>query len=566
MPEKLIGQILIEKGSISKEALEEALLLQKEGKNRIGEVLIQEGLITEGELLQALSVQFRIPYYEALDGKGVDQAIISRIPINFAKKYKLVPIEEKEDGFIVATDDPINIQPLDDLRILLGLDIEPVIVSEKEILSTINRCYEQAANSPEEIIQDMNDEDSNKILSELEEAETEDLLDATSEAPVIKLVNLILSQAIKSRASDIHIEPYQKDLRVRYRIDGVLYSILSPPKRYQPAIISRIKIMAKLNIAEKRLPQDGRIRIKIADKDIDIRVSVIPTAFGERVVLRLLDKSAFLLDLENLGLSHDRLEIIFRLIRGAHGIVLVTGPTGSGKTTTLYAALSKINSSDKNIITIEDPIEYQLGGIGQIQVNTRIELTFANGLRSIVRQDPDVILVGEIRDAETAEIAIHAALTGHLVFSTLHTNDAAGAITRLIDMGIEPFLASSSLSAVVAQRLVRLICKECKEPYAPDREFLKEVGLIPEDLKEGFLYRGKGCSACFNTGYKGRTGIYEILIVNDSIKSFMLHTSESNLIRDKGIENGMITLREDGVAKVLEGITSIEEIMRVTQE
>jgi general secretion pathway protein E len=525
MPRRRIGEILIENKGVSKEAFDRALLLQQEERKRIGEILMKEGLIKEHDLLYALSIQFNIPYFKKLEGNGVDSAIISKIPINFAK-----------------------------------------ISSEKEILNAINRYYEQASNSPEEVIQDMNEEDSTKILSELEEAEAEDLLDVTSEAPVIKLVNLILSQAIKSRASDIHIEPYQKDLRIRYRIDGVLYNILTPPKRYQLAIVSRIKIMAKLNIAEKRLPQDGRFRIKIADKDIDVRVSVIPTTFGERVVLRLLDKSNLLLDLQNLGLSQDELDKINKLIYSSHGIVLVTGPTGSGKTTTLYAALNEINSPDKNIITIEDPIEYQLNGIGQIQVNTRIDLTFAKGLRSIVRQDPDVILVGEIRDAETAEIAIHAALTGHLVFSTLHTNDAAGAITRLIDMGIEPFLVSSALNAVIAQRLVRLICEECKEPYVPDGGVLKEIGLRQEDIKSDFFYRGKGCPQCLHTGYKGRKGIYEILNVDDSIQSLILKTSESNIIRNKGIESGMITLREDGVQAVLDGLTTIEEILRVTQE
>ncbi len=564
MPRRRIGEILVEKRRIPEEALQKALLLQKEEKKRVGAILMAEGLVVEADILEALGLQFGIPYSPTLDGNGVDTEIISSIPINFAKENKLVPVGEKNGRLIVGMADPLNIQPLDDLRVLLGCEIEPLISGEREVLRAINRFYELAANSPEEIIQDLDEEDSSKILSELEE--TEDLLDATSEAPVIKLVNLILSQAVNSRASDIHIEPYQKEIRIRYRIDGVLYTILNPPKRYQLAIISRIKIMAKLNIAEKRLPQDGRIRIKIAEKDIDIRVSVIPTSFGERVVLRLLDKSNLLLDLENIGLPPDRRVMVNQLIHVAHGIVLVTGPTGSGKTTTLYAALSEINSPDKNIITIEDPIEYQLDGIGQIQVNAKIDLTFAAGLRSIVRQDPDVILVGEIRDAETAEIAIHAALTGHLVFSTLHTNDSAGAITRLIDMAIEPFLISSSLNAVIAQRLVRVICERCKEPYTPDAESLREIGLVPEDLDNNTLHRGKGCPECVNTGYVGRVGIYEILIVDDSIKSLILHTPEANIIRNRGIENGMSTLRKDGASKVLEGITTIEEVLRVTQE
>ena len=414
------------------------------------------------------------------------------------------------------------------------------------------------------MIQSMDTENSDRILHELEE--TEDLLDVSDEAPVIKLVNLILFQAVKERASDIHIEPFQKELKVRYRIDGILYQRFDPPKKYQSAIVSRLKVMAKLDIAEKRLPQDGRIPIKIAEKDIDIRVSIIPTTFGERVVLRLLDKSSVLLGLEDIGLTPDQLEILDDLIHRANGILLVTGPTGSGKTTTLYGALSRINSPDKNIITIEDPVEYQLWGIGQIQVNPKIGLTFAHGLRSVLRHDPDVILVGEIRDVETAEIAIQSALTGHLVFSTLHTNDAASAVTRLVDMGIEPFLVASVVRAIVAQRLIRVICPECKEEYVPEAEALRGEGLAMSELEGKTLYRGRGCPACSETGYRGRTGIYEILLVSEGIRQLIMKKADSTTIGRKAVEEGMRTLREDGARKVIAGVTTLEEVVRVTQE
>jgi len=376
----------------------------------------------------------------------------------------------------------------------------------------------------------------------------------------------MFSQAVRARASDIHIEPFKNRLAIRQRVDGILYDMFSPPVHIQSALVSRIKVMAKLNIAEKRLPQDGRTEIRIADINVDVRVSTLPTAFGERVVLRLLDKSSVLLKLTDLGMTPERLKQFDTLIHAAHGIILVTGPTGSGKTTTLYAALSSINNTDINILTVEDPIEYQMEGIGQVQVNPKINLTFANGLRSIVRQDPDVILVGEIRDMETAEIAIQAALTGHLVFSTLHTNDSSSAVTRLIDMGIEPFLVTSSANAILAQRLVRRICKTCREPFVPDRESLQSIGITEEMLDGRTIYRNKGCPDCLQTGHKGREGIFELLVLDDEIKSTILRTSDANAIRKVGVEHGMITLRRDGARKVLEGITTIEEVFRVTEE
>jgi general secretion pathway protein E len=409
----------------------------------------------------------------------------------------------------------------------------------------------------------MNEASADDLISEI--SETADLLDETSDAPIIKLVNLLVAGAIKDRASDIHVEPYSGNLKIRYRIDGILYDILSLPRRIQSPLTSRIKIMAKLNIAEKRLPQDGRIEIKIADRLVDIRVSIIPTAFGERVVLRLLDKSANILMLSDLGMHDERIKLLGRLIKSPYGIILVTGPTGSGKTTTLYAALSTINQPEINIITIEDPIEYQMDGVGQIQVNPKIGLTFAAGLRSIVRQDPDVILIGEIRDRETAEIAIQSSLTGHLVFSTLHTNDAASAVTRLIDMGIEPFLVTSSVIAIIAQRLVRVLCPHCKEIYVPDKESLDNLGLDKSVLKNNTFYRKKGCNLCMQTGFRGRTAIFEIMIVDDEIKRLILKTSDANQINELAIKQGMITLQKDGIDKALNGITTTEEVLRVTR-
>jgi general secretion pathway protein E len=505
-----------------------------------------------------------MPFFPNIPTEDLNTDFTERVPIQFLKKYKIVPVFTANEAS-VAVNDPLEFQPLDDLRQVLGYDaVQTVLAPYSAIISAINFAYDMRQHSAEQVIQDMHERDSDLILSEIEEIG--DLLDDTSDAPIIKLVNLVLSQAVKSRASDIHIEPYQDKLKVRYRVDGILYDMLTPPKHIQSTLVSRIKVMAKLNIAEKRLPQDGRIEIRIANKNVDIRVSTIPTGFGERVVLRLLDKSSVLLKLSDLGLPGDRLRLVKKLIRRPYGIILVTGPTGSGKTTTLYAALTMINHPDINIITIEDPVEYQIEGIGQIQVNPKVGLHFATGLRSIVRQDPDVILVGEIRDLETAEIAIQSALTGHLVFSTLHTNDSASAVTRLIDMGIEPFLASSSVIAILAQRLVRVICKNCKEPYTPDGESLETIGITHEMLADRKIYRGKGCPLCLNTGYEGRVGLFELMILDDTIKNLILKTADANAIKHKAIEQGMITLRQDGAQKVLDGITTIEEVSRVTQQ
>jgi general secretion pathway protein E len=564
MSHKLLGEILKEICSFSEEIFEEALEIQKREGGRIGEILVQKGAIGEGDLLKARGIQFGLSLWSTISTEDMDTSFTEQIPIQFLKKYKMIPVI-RSDGIYIAVNDPTLFQPLDDLHLILGWDgVETVLAPYSAILSAINFAYDMSSDSAEQVIQDMRDEDRDVIISAVEE--TGDLLDDTSDAPIIKLVNLMLSQAVKARASDIHIEPYQNRIKIRYRVDGILYDMLSPPKHVQSTLISRIKIMAKLNIAEKRLPQDGRIEIKIGDKNVDIRVSTIPTAFGERVVLRLLDKTHVLLKVSDLGMSHETLKIFNNLVTSAHGIILVTGPTGSGKTTTLYAALSSINNPDINIITIEDPVEYQIDGIGQIQVNPKIDITFANGLRSIVRQDPDVILVGEIRDLETAEIAIQAALTGHLVFSTLHTNDSASAVTRLIDMGIEPFLVTSSVIGILAQRLVRNVCNVCREVYIPDEESLENIDITPDMAAGKKIYKGKGCQHCLNTGYKGRTGIFELMILDDAIKGLILKTSDSNAIKRKAVNRGMVNLRQDGALKVLNGITTVEEILRITQK
>jgi|YNPNPStandDraft_1061719.scaffolds.fasta_scaffold15217_3 general secretion pathway protein E len=556
--------VLMDGGQLDEANLEEDLrLLSREDDRAFGEALVQRGILTREDLARAWAELMAIPFWPQLEARGVDGQVISQIPIHFARKHHLVPVKQENGDLWVAIADPLGLEPLDALRVRTGMRIRPVISLKEEILRTINRVYHESADSAEQVLADLEEVGAGRPLAELEESE--DLLESSADAPVIKLVNTILSEAVRVRASDIHIEPYQKELKIRYRVDGVLYNSITPSRHLHSAIVSRIKVMAKMNIAEKRLPQDGRIRLKVADRDFDIRVSTLPTSFGERVVLRLLDKTSVLLGLEEVGLTPEQMELFEKLITAPNGIILVTGPTGSGKTTTLYAALNRINSPDKNIITIEDPVEYQLPGIGQIQVNNKIGLTFAKGLRSIVRQDPDVILVGEIRDTETAEISIHAALTGHLVFSTLHTNDAAGAITRLIDMGIEPFLVSSSVNAILAQRLVRVICPKCKEPYKPNLRTLKELGVEGED-EEVILYRGRGCEACLNTGYRGRTGIFEFLVVDDTLRGLILQTSDAATIKRAAMKSGMRTLREDGIRKVRMGITTIEEVLRVTGE
>lgn len=561
----MLGEILCEKFGLQPSKLNEALDIQATKGGLLGEILLKQRLIREEDLLQALSIQLELPWVPQLDSAMVDITLVEKIPIGFARRYSMLPLHREQGHVVVAVANPLELEALDDFRLLLGCQVRTVVTSSSSLIACLNQVYDRAASgTTEEVMKDLSsDEDLDRLAHDLNEPQ--DLLDAADEAPVIRLVNSLLFQAAKKRASDIHFESYPKGLMVRYRIDGVLYPVLAPPKRLQASIIARLKIMAGLNIAEKRLPQDGRFGIRTAGKDVDLRVSVLPTSHGERVVLRLLEKENRLLSLSEIGISDRKLALIRQLIQFNHGILLVTGPTGSGKTTTLYAALNHINEPDKNIITIEDPVEYQLQGINQMQINPKIDLTFANGLRSILRQDPDVIMVGEIRDGETAEIAIHASLTGHLVFSTLHTNDAAGAVTRLIDMGIEPFLVASSVVAIIAQRLVRLVCTRCRKPYIPTREELMKLG-VGHDAEPGQFYRGIGCGDCNHTGYRGRTGIYEFLLIDDEIRRLIVSKADSNVIQQTAMKKGMTTLKQEGASKVLQGLTATEEVLRITQQ
>ena len=489
--------------------------------------------------------------------EDVNPHLLARLPLAFARSNSILPLEDLDGTILVAVSDSAGLLLLGELRMLFGKPVEAVLVPAKHLADVINHAYAGVSGTAREVLEELEGVDLSTIATEL--SQPLDLLDLNDEAPVIRLLNSILSEAVKERVSDVHIEPYERDLLVRFRIDGLLYEKLSPPKIIQEALVSRVKIMAGLNIAEKRLPQDGRIRVIVAGRDVDIRVSIIPTFYGERVVLRLLDKKKGILSLSDIGLGEAGVRVMERMLARTSGIILVTGPTGSGKSTTLYAALNRVNSSEKNIITIEDPIEYQIKGIGQIQVNPKIDLTFAGGLRSILRQDPDIIMVGEIRDAETAEIAIQASLTGHLVLSTLHTNDAATAVTRLVDMGIEPFMIASSLTAVVAQRLVRVICPHCREEYRPVEQYAGVT--LPEKL-----YRGRGCDKCFGLGTLGRTAIYEILPIDQELCSMIIRRCHSGEIKEYAVAHGMRTLRDDGLARVAAGDTTIEEVLRVTQD
>ena len=561
---KPMGQILLSRGLIDEEQLESALSAQKNKKEPIGKILLNLGYINDEERLTALAEQFGLDYINHIT-EQVDSEELSDISsLNFFKKNRIIPYRIEKSVICVAMSDPLNTEPVDDLRALTGKTVVQTLCPETEITKTIHDLMEESLESPEEVIEDLSSDDVGSLSLDIEEAE--DLLDLSDEAPIIRLVNKLFYLAVKERASDIHIEPFERGLKVRFRIDGTLYERLSPPKVYHAPIVSRVKILASLNIAERRLPQDGRIRIKIAGKDVDIRVSLIPTAFGERLVLRILDRSNVLLSMSDLGMARNQLTLLRRSINTVNGIVLVTGPTGSGKTTTLYAAIEELNSSETNILTVEDPVEYQIPGIGQIPVNTKVGLTFATGLRSILRQDPDIIMVGEIRDLETAEIAIQASLTGHLVLSTLHTNDAASAVTRLVDMGVESFLVSATMRAVVAQRLVRRVCRNCRIQYNPSDDLLAELGAGKSESKGGAFYRGAGCDHCSETGYRGRSAIYEIMTINESISRLIVENKDANTIRREALKLGMITMRQEGVNKVLEGITTPEEVIAVTKE
>jgi general secretion pathway protein E len=522
--------------------------------------LLQQEKVEEGQLLPLLARELGLKFMATIPEDAVQVELVQKLPLSYLKKYNILPLSLQDKRLSVVASLPFLDNILSDLKTVFQVDfIEINLCTRSEIITAINRVFGQVEAEADEIIEDL-DKDSDDFLTELEQGSI-DLLDEADDAPIIKLVNHILTRAVRTGASDIHIEPYEHKLKVRFRLDGILYDFLSLPRKIHAHLVSRIKIMAGLNIAEKRLPQDGRIEIKIGNREVDLRVSTLATSFGERIVLRLLEKGIRLLAISDIGMGNSDLTTLKKLLNLTHGIILVTGPTGSGKTTTLYAALSHINSPDKNILTIEDPIEYRLEGINQTQVNAKIGLTFASALRSMVRQDPDVILVGEIRDIETAEIAIQAALTGHLVFSTLHTNDAPGAITRLIDMGIEPFLVSSSVRAILAQRLVRILCPECKRAYVPSAFEKEQMGLGPE--QECTIFQAAGCENCLQTGYKGRTAIFELMVLNDELQSLILKSSDANVIRNKAIQMGMKTLRQDGIDKVRQGITTLSEVLRV---
>ena len=527
---------------------------------RFEDIIIKSNLIGDEDVLKIFSEFYEIPHLINLTVNDIDPELIKILPISFAKRFRLIPLKKENGKLLVAMAPPVDLYVLDEVRSLFECELEPYIALNHVVMDCINKVYERDKEVSGEI------EHESIGISEAEFQEPKDLLEADDEAPIIRFVNSLLFQAVKEKASDIHIECFEKEVVVRFRKDGILHKITKVAKKLQSSVISRVKIMAELDIAEKRKPQDGRIRVKVAGRDVDVRISTVPTTHGESIVMRLLDRSAVLLSLEDLGLEGKKVETINSLIHRPHGIVLVTGPTGGGKTTTLYAGLERINSPDKKIITIEDPVEYQILGINQIQVNNKVNLTFANGLRSILRQDPDIVLVGEIRDRETADIAIHASLTGHLVFSTLHTNDSASAITRLIDMGIEPFLVASSLVAIVAQRLIRFLCQICREPYTPIEDELKKIGIDKSIIPNGKLYRSKGCSICLDTGYSGRTGIFEILVMNDDVRNLTLTTTDSTTIKRKAIEHGMTTLKMDGANKILRGLTSVDEVLRVAEE
>ena len=558
-----IGQILKELGLLSEVEIKQALVTQRERGGLFGEILVGQGSLASKDVARALALQFSLEYVDSFERAQLDPLLIEPFPLAFAKQHSFAPLFKSRGKVVVVVADPTTVTVLDDLAAMYGVGIEPMVSTPEFVLEVLNAQFDRRTGA-QQVMGDIEDSaDLDSLALDLEET-TKDLLEEDDEAPIIRLVNSILAQAVKEKASDIHIEPFEKGITVRFRKDGVLHEVLEVPKRMQSSICSRIKIMGTLDIAEKRRPQDGRIRIRIAGRDVDIRLSTIPIAFGESLVLRLLDKSATLLDLTDLGLLGKDREKMEYMIRRPHGIILVTGPTGSGKTTTLYAGLSEINSPDKKILTIEDPIEYQLQGINQMQVNSKIDVTFASALRAFLRQDPDVILVGEMRDLETVEIAVQASLTGHLVFSTVHTNDAPSTFTRLTDMGVEPFLIASSVIAVQAQRLVRVLCRTCKEPYQASPIQLRQLGIA--DGKMQTLYAPKGCGDCSGLGYAGRKGIFEMLAVTDGIRDLVMAKANASEIRRAALKEGMSTLRGDGARKVLEGLTSIEEVLRVTQD
>ncbi len=559
------GDILVKMKKIKADELESLLAAQQNAKSTLGEYLVQKNIITEDEQLQLLSYQLGIEYREDLLISS-STILSTKLPRSFIKKYNVVILNENDQTVEIAINNPFQFEIIENIRTFTKKDIKLVLAKKLDILKLSDALAGEDSESADEVIEGLKEDSGDiQILGEVDQS-AEDVLDLANEAPIIKLVNLIITEALKERASDIHIEPSEEGITVRHRVDGILYNVLSPPKRYQKAIISRIKIMSHLNIAENRLPQDGRIKVKYGTTDVDIRVSIIPSVVGERVVLRLLVKDEKRYNLSKLGMNKDLLKNFQDILQIPHGIILVSGPTGSGKTTTLYAGIKKINTPEKNIITIEDPVEYRIAGVSQIQINPKINLTFASGLRSILRQDPEIIMIGEIRDRETAEIATQAAMTGHLVFSTLHTNDAASGVVRLLDIGIESYLIASTVIGFLSQRLIRMLCPHCMIEQKIDKDVLLSEGIDPKPFKGKKIYNSPGCPKCQNTGFFDRQGIFEMIKVNDIVRKMIIEKRDAAYIREKCVEAGMKTMLDDGIDKVLKGITSLDEVLRVIRE
>ena len=565
-----LGELLTKAGLITQDQLKEALKVQKESGGKLGETLIKLSFVAEEDITECLSQQFGVPSIN-LQHFEIDASVIKLIPADVARKYNILPVNKTGATITIAMADPTNVFAMDDIKFMTGYNVEPVVASELGIKAAIDNYYGSTSSLElKKVMEDLQQSESAdlEVLEDDEELDVEALAEGAEEAPVVKLVNLILSDAIKRGASDIHVEPYEKEYRVRFRIDGILYEIMNPPLKLKDAITSRMKILAKLDISEKRLPQDGRIKLKMKlnekNKELDFRVSVLPTLFGEKIVVRLLDKDNLRLDMTKLGFEPESLAKFEEAIFKPWGMVLVTGPTGSGKTNTLYSALSKVNSPEVNIMTAEDPVEFNLVGVNQVQVRENIGLNFAAALRSFLRQDPNIILVGEIRDFETAEIAVKASLTGHLVLSTLHTNDAPSTISRLMNMGIEPFLVASSVNLICAQRLVRRLCTECKKDHPHDPKALVDAGFTQEEAEKVIPKKGTGCDRCNNTGYKGRVGLYEVMEISEELRELILVGASALELRRKAIDEGMITLRRSGLLKVMDGVTTIEEVARET--
>ncbi len=558
-----LGALLVNANMISEDQLKKALSKQKNEGGRLGSNLVTMGFIKEDRLIAFLSQQYGIPSVDVAKF-DIDSDVSKLIPSDVAQKYMIVPLNRTGSTLTIAMVDPSNVFAIDDVKFMTGYNVEPVVASETSIKEAIDRHYD-SADMLQTVMQDIQEEVNIDVIEDIEEdVDIGEIKQAVEDAPVVKLVNLILAEAIKKGASDIHIEPYEKEFRVRYRIDGMLYEVMSPPLRLKNALTSRLKIMAELDIAERRLPQDGRIKLKMKGKEVDLRVSTLPTLFGEKVVMRILDKSNLMLDMTMLGFEPETLKRLQEAILSPYGMVLVTGPTGSGKTTTLYSALGQVNKPDVNIMTAEDPVEYNIMGVNQVQMKEEIGLNFAAALRSFLRQDPDIVMVGEIRDYETAEIAVKAALTGHLVLSTLHTNDAPSTVNRLLNMGIEPFLVASSVVLIMAQRLARRICSDCKQQVEVPEKTLIDIGLTPKQASEVTCYQGVGCSTCSDTGYKGRIGLYEVMPIDEQIRELILEGGSAAEIKDVAVANGMQSLRMAALVKLMDGSTTLEEILRVT--